>query len=161
MAVYYFDSSAVIKLYQSEKGSQEVGRILSEPHSQYFISRLTVVETERAFARRIRAHELSPGEIEELRSGFYLDLRKRRFHIKEISPLHCRSAVRLVRKYALLQQTPLVRSLDALHLAVALDIREREGLDIFVAADKDLCEVAKTEHLHVINPEQSSDAADS
>jgi hypothetical protein len=50
------------------------------------------------------------------------------------------------------QAVPLLRSLDALHLAVALDIREREGLDFFVCADKDLCTVAEAEQLRVLNP---------
>jgi len=43
--------------------------------------------------------------------------------------------------------------LDALQLSVALDLRHRGMLDYFVCADKDLCEVAKSEGLAVINPE--------
>jgi len=46
----------------------------------------------------------------------------------------------------------LVRTLDALHLTVAIDIRAREGLDVFVCADKDLCAVAEAEQLSVLNP---------
>lgn len=152
MARYYLDSSAAIELYQTEEGSAEVRRIVNEPNSLRFISRLTIVEVLRAFSRRLRAQEISEREFERLRLGFYEDLRRRRMRVKEVTRLHYRSAARLVRQYAPTQAVPLLRSLDALHLAVALDIREREGLDFFVCADKDLCAVAEAEQLHVLNP---------
>ena len=152
MPTYYLDASAAIKLYQSEEGSEVVEQILSSPDSLCFISRLTVVEIERAFSRRGRVHEVSPEELEELRLGLHLDLRRRRLRVKEVLPFHYRSAIRLVRKYASAQHVPLVRTLDALHLAVAMDIRVREGLDVFVCADKDLCAVAIAEQLSVLNP---------
>lgn len=155
MAIYYLDSSAAIKLYRLEAGSAAVEQIVNEPDSLRFISRLTVIETERAFGRRVRINEVSQSELEELRFGFYLDLRRRRMRVKEVTRLHYRSAVRLVRKYALSQHVPFVRSLDALHLAVALEARDQEGLDFFVCADKDLCAVAEAEQLSVINPELS------
>jgi predicted nucleic acid-binding protein len=151
MARYYLDSSAAIKLYQTEEGSAEVGRIVSEPNSLRFIARLTIVEVLRAFSRRLRAQEISAREFERLRLGFYEDLRRRRMRVKEVTRLHYRSAARLVQQYAPTQTVPLLRSLDALHLAVALDIGAREGLDFFVCADKDLCGVAEAEQLGVLN----------
>src|SRR5262249_39326708 len=142
MARYYLDSSAAIKLYHAEEGSREVERIVSEPHSLRFISRLTLVEVLRAFSRRFRTQEIADQDRERLRFGLYQDLRRRRMRVKEVTRLHYRSAARLVQQYAPTQTVLLLRSLDALHLAVALDIREREGLDFFVCADKDLCAVA-------------------
>jgi predicted nucleic acid-binding protein len=152
MPTYYLDSSAAIKLYQTEEGSAEVARIMSEPNSPRFIARLTIVEVLRAFSRRLRAQEISAREFERLRLGLYEDLRRRRMRVKEVTRLHYRSAARLVQQYASTQAVPLLRSLDALHLAVALDIRTREGLDVFVCADKDLSAVAEAEQLSVFNP---------
>jgi hypothetical protein len=43
--------------------------------------------------------------------------------------------------------------LDALQLAVALDVKDRVGLEAFVAADTALCEVAALVGLNVLNPE--------
>jgi hypothetical protein len=43
--------------------------------------------------------------------------------------------------------------LDALQLAVALEVKDRIGLDALVAADKVLCEVAVLEGVAVLNPE--------
>lgn len=170
MSVYFLDSSAVLKLYQQEKGSAEVHRVLSEPAAHFFISRLAVVEIQRAFARKVREGKLSEVELEELRRAFYDDLLEWRFRVKRLRDYHYHSAVRLVRKYAPVSQSieqsaagkkkasPLLRTLDALQLVVALDLQRREGLDAFVAADEDLCEVAKAEQLTVINPEQPEDS---
>lgn len=49
-----------------------------------------------------------------------------------------------------------LRSLDALQLAVALDLRAQSRVDVFAAADKALIEVARLEGLAVENPEDYS-----
>jgi len=59
----------------------------------------------------------------------------------------------LVKRYAFDLR---LRALDALHLAVALELRQRKLADYFVAADKVLCEVAALEGFAVVNPEHAS-----
>jgi predicted nucleic acid-binding protein len=49
----------------------------------------------------------------------------------------------------------LYRTLDALQLAVALEVQDRVGVHALVAADKVLCEVASLEGFAVLNPEHS------
>ena len=58
----------------------------------------------------------------------------------------------LVERYAFDSR---LRALDALQLAVALELRNQKLGDHFVAADAILCEVARLEGFAVINPEQS------
>jgi hypothetical protein len=48
-----------------------------------------------------------------------------------------------------------LRSLDALQLAVAINLRGRNLVDHFVASDRVLCDVASLEGFTVINPEES------
>jgi hypothetical protein len=48
-----------------------------------------------------------------------------------------------------------MRTLDALQLAVAQDLRRRNLLDIFVVANKLLAEIAVLEALVVENPEDT------
>lgn len=93
--------------------------------------------------------------MDELRDGFYQDLQRRRFWVRRLREFHYHAAVRLVRRYAQERLRPLPRTLDAVHLVAALDVRAREGLDFFVSADKDLCEIAEAEQLRVLNPESS------
>ena len=54
MSCYFFDSSAVAKLYQSEAGSDRVEAVLRESNRRILISRLTVVEMHSVFARTVR-----------------------------------------------------------------------------------------------------------
>ena len=51
--------------------------------------------------------------------------------------------------------TKPLRTLDALQLALAIDLRAQELLNVFVVADKALCEVAKSEGLPVLNPDET------
>ena len=70
MALYYLDSSALVKLYQPEAGSEEVERIVSEPGSVRVMSRLALVEVQRALCRRLRVQDISESELDDLRRGF-------------------------------------------------------------------------------------------
>jgi predicted nucleic acid-binding protein len=154
MAIYFLDSSAVVKLYQPEAGSEEVDRIVSEPGSTRLMSRLALVEVQRALCRRLRVQDISESELDDLRRGFYEDLLQRRIRVKQLQDRHYRSAVRLIRKYApeFTLPLPLLRTLDALHLVSALEVQALEGLDYFVSADANLCKIAQEEQLSVINP---------
>ena len=82
MASYFLDSSAVVKLYQPEAGSEEVNRIVSEPGSVRFMSRLALVEVQQALCRRLRVQDISESELADLRRGFYEDLLLRRIRVK-------------------------------------------------------------------------------
>ena len=59
-------------------------------------------------------------------------------------------AVRLLSSYALTQS---LRTLDALQLAVALELSRRDAVEHVVCADVAFCDVARQENLSVINPE--------
>ena len=49
MAIYFLDSSAIVKHYQAEVGTAEVDRVLHEANSRHFIALLAVVEVQSAF----------------------------------------------------------------------------------------------------------------
>ena len=154
----YLDSSTAIKLYLPEKGTDAVRALVQQPASQCFIAQLALVEVQRAFARRFRTREITEEEYDDLRRGFYQDIRRRQLTVFQLKAQHYRSAVRLINKYASQQRSggrgiPLVRTLDAIHLAAALALSLREPLDHFVAADEDLCKVAALEQLSILNPE--------
>ncbi|HXG22348.1 MAG TPA: type II toxin-antitoxin system VapC family toxin [Methylomirabilota bacterium] len=153
MPIYFFDSSALVKRYRSEAGSDVVERLLIEPTARCYISRLAVVEVQRAFSRRVREREITEQELDSLRDRLYGDLGQRLVLVRKLRDFHYHNAVRLVRKYAPPQQIPLLRSLDAIHLVSALDLHARQPIDFFVSADRDLCKVAEAEQLNALNPE--------
>ena len=156
MPTYFLDSSAVVKHYHPEDGTAEVDRILGESNARYFISRLTVVEVQRAFVGKVRAREISVEELDELRQGFLEDVNKRRFEVVRLTDGHYREAEHLIRKYGTEEGVPLLHTLDALQLAVALDVSNQTNLDYFVSADKTQCQAAEAEQLSVINPTSSA-----
>lgn len=59
MALYFLDSSALVKHYHLEVGTAAVDRVLSEPNSRHFIALLAVGEVQSAFVGKAREHHLS------------------------------------------------------------------------------------------------------
>lgn len=152
MPTYYFDTSAAVKNYHQESGAEDIQRIITDPASVYIVSRLTLTEMQRAFARRARTQIITADELSTLRRVLYQDLQERRFHIARLHEYHHHTAVRLFLKYWAQHRVPLLRTADALHLGVALRLRDQDGLDYFVSADGDLCEIAEAEQVRVMNP---------
>lgn len=152
MAVYFLDSSAVVKHYQAEVGTAEVDRVLSELNSRHFIALLTVAEVQSAFVGKAREGHISLVELDAVRQQFLDDITQRRFQVVRMNDFHYRAAARLMRQYGPQPSQPRLRTLDALQLAVALEVRRQIQLDSFVSADDDLCSAAEAENLTVFNP---------
>jgi hypothetical protein len=147
MADYFLNSSAVGKNYHVEVGTAEVERLLKEPGDRHFISRLTVIEVPSIFAGKVRTGAITEADFQLLRRRFLTDVTKRQFHVIRLTGFHYHEAERLINQHAPRRS---LRTLDALQLAVALDLRRRGMLDHFVCADKSFCAVARIEGLSVI-----------
>jgi predicted nucleic acid-binding protein len=147
---YFFDSSALIKLYHPELGSQQVAAMFGGPDRRIIISRLAGVELHSALALKTRTGHWGGGDSAALRIRFLDDVANGGLALVAVSDFHYPAAERLIIKYG---DRPGLRTLDALQLAVALDVQHRVGLDAFVPVDKVLCEVATLEGFAVLNPE--------
>jgi predicted nucleic acid-binding protein len=150
MARYFFDSSALAKLYQAETGSAKVEAVFREPNRSIIISRLTVVEISSIFARRVRMGDLTAADAAFLRNHFLNDVAIGALTVVAVTDQHFSEAERLLIQYG---YTKSLRTLDALQLAVALDVHRRGSLNSMMAADSMLSEVAAAEGLTVMNPE--------
>ena len=150
MAGYFFDSSALAKLYHPELGTPKVLQIFSQPERKILISRLTLVEIQSVFAIKVRTGVLTKEDAELLRQRVVAHVASGDFELYTLADSHYAAAERLVTRYGFDHR---VRTLDALHLAVAADLREQGLLDYFVAADKAICDVAVLEQFSVVNPE--------
>jgi len=58
MANDFIDTSALVKYYHPEDGTQEVTRLLEEPPARHYVSRLSLVETVSAFAVKCRMRQI-------------------------------------------------------------------------------------------------------
>jgi len=150
MTTYYLDTSALVKGYAYETGSDWMQAVLHTPETHLFYTvRLAGPEMIAALYRKVRTRELSRSIAARLARDFKTDW-KRRYRILEIDAEIGNRAMELAEKHSL-------RGYDAVHLAAALLLHEtrREAHlpdMIFLAADDDLLQAAKTGGLSVDNP---------
>jgi predicted nucleic acid-binding protein len=155
--VLYLDSSALIKRYQYEHGTEALNARLQEETRglrSVFTSVLTYAEIHAALARRAREKLISPEEAVVVQDEFDADW------VLSIGPIELGTTVLglvrdIVRGLAL-------RGADAVHLASALWLRDmgRLGLKadqytgplIFVSSDKQLARAASKHKLDVFDP---------
>jgi predicted nucleic acid-binding protein len=149
LATYFFDSSALAKRYHPEAGSVPVMTVFREPDCRIIVSRLTVVEMRSMFAGKVRMGVLTPVQANELVEHFKADVAARRIEVFVVTEFNCRRAESLIARHGFEHR---LRSLDALQLAVALDLRDQSIGRTMVATDKTLCDVAALEGLSVLNP---------
>lgn len=71
MSVVYVDTSALVKYYITEYGSNWIRALLENPTSSAFTSLLTSIEAICAFARRRRGSMLSSDDHDRLLNFFH------------------------------------------------------------------------------------------
>lgn len=152
MPSYFFDSSALVKLYHVEVGTPLVDSLATASGSVVRISGFTPAEIVSAFAIKVRTRSIGRSDADVLVHQFLSDIAAGQLNVVSVAEPEFALAEALVRRYAFEFR---LRSLDALQLAVAISLRVRNLVDHFVAADRVLCEVAGLEGFSVINPEDS------
>lgn len=150
MTTYYLDTSALVKGYAYETGSNWIQSLLHTPQTHVFYTvRLAGPEMIAALFRKARTRELSRSAAKRLAQNFKVDWR-RRYRILEIDAEIGNRAMELAEKHSL-------RGYDAVHLAAALVLHESRPANhlpdiLFLAADDDLLQAANTEGLRTDNP---------
>ena len=140
MEHYLFDTSALVKRYHVEVGSPKVTQMFASPGADVLISDITVIEMHSAVAKKVRTGEISLSVRLNVLSQFANDLRTKTIKVIPVTKTHKREALRLINRYS---PTYVLRTLDALQLAVAVRLLRHGRLHAFVAADKVLCSVAQ------------------
>jgi len=151
---YFVNTSALAKVYHQEGGADFMRRIISDPASRSFVSHLTIVEMESVLSIKARTGEIDERQVETARRCLRADLSQQRFLVAlPIQPRHFHAARVLLVKYG---PTEGLRTLDALQVAIALDLKEAGQVSVLVAADQRLCRVATLAGCPAINPEHPS-----
>ncbi len=139
----YLDSSALVKRYVSEPGSDAVDRLLQE-HPHAATSRLACPEILSALNRKHKARELSARSLAALEASFEADWK--RLFVLEFSGEMLSIVKSAIRKHA-------IRGADAVHLASAMWLRSVLKEDVlFACADARLLAAARLERLFVFDP---------
>jgi len=138
----YFDTSALIKRFVAEPGTQTVLRLLKED-SLLATSKVAYAEVHAALARRLRAGDLSRTAFGRISATFERDW-------PMIMRMELSDPVLFLTR-ELVSRNPL-RGFDAIHLATALRARDQLGEKIqFVAADARLLAAAASEELESVD----------
>ncbi len=155
MPIYYLDTSAIMKRYRTEIGSDVVDEIFDglTDSDELATSYLTLLEVNSAATRLLKGRVIAQSVYRRILSRFTLDIFNDAVTLLPIQNELIDSAIDIAGEYAL-------RSLDALHFASALiAIRmssDSQGL-FMVSADRELLEACESYGILTLNP-QSNDA---
>ncbi len=151
--IMYFDTSAVIKRYATEQGTDWVRSFFTPPATnQVYTSQITLVEVAAGLQRKVRSRALPPRYAQKALQTFLDDVTSGDYVIVPLNNTIINLAVQLT------QHHPL-RAYDALHLATTKQISDtlqQANLSpaTFVCADTRLLEAAQKEAQLVANPNQ-------
>ena len=147
---YFLDSSAVVKKYVDEAGSDVVRRLLAgRDNGRFHVAHVTLVEVVAALHRRSRRGDVDARSGGRLIEDFRREL-PRFAYVIEVSPTRVEEAAALAARHVL-------RGYDAVQLSVAMYVNTlalpegREPITL-VSADRALNIAAQAEGLHVLDP---------
>jgi predicted nucleic acid-binding protein len=155
MAVFYLDTSALVKRYRTELGTEVVEDLLSNPSQQdrFFTSFLSIIELTSGILRLAKGRQLREETAQEILARFRADVHE----LLRVWPLDedgAAAAVTVVQQHRL-------RSADAIHLATAEAIGSLvpDARVVMVSSDRELLDAAEAAGLTPLDP-QASDAGE-
>mgnify|MGYP001412089064 CR=1 FL=1 len=138
MSLIYVDTSVLAKRYLRGPASDDIEDWLDDPAHRFLVSDLVVVELESVMARRERELKGGPDRSQvrlriddDMRSGFFV--------------VHPLDTSVLISARRLIAEGPPLATLDALHLASAID----GGADVVATDDRQLAHAAMDAGLQV------------
>ena len=148
MPVFYLDTSAIVKSYHTERGSEVVDELLDNPlpQDQFHTSFFTLLEGISAIERLADSGQLEKALVVSALARFRRDIRDR-FHLWPISNEIIAEAASVVGHHKL-------RAADAIHLATALSVAlvVPGTQTIMVPSDQRLIRSAQAAALVVLDP---------
>lgn len=143
MANLFFDTSALVKRYHDEPGTETVDALI-EGGDGVVISSLAIVETASAFRRKYNQGHVEKESMELLLAAFFREA----LEDFQIIPME-ESIVQF--SFDLVLDADL-RTLDSLQLAAALSIGADDDTVTFVSADRALVSTAESRGLNALDP---------
>jgi predicted nucleic acid-binding protein len=150
LALYYLETSVLVKLYVREPGTERLLRLVSRTNQHRFaVLTLSRVEFQSAIRRREREGDIGPALAQRLLNRFGEHM-ETKFLKQVINDSLLDLAASLVDRYPL-------RAYDAVQLAGCLILRAGSGKDdpTFVSSDQRLMEAAEAEGLPSLDPSVS------
>ncbi len=143
--ILFFDTSALIKFFHKEEGTDAVSGLILNEENKTWISEAVEVEFLSALYRRFRNKEIDENELEVAISAFEEQMKS--FHIEPFGNVTINEAKLMLKKYG---KTLGLRTLDAFQLAAFTLISEDDWF--FVTSDTRLYSIAVQMRFKTINP---------
>ena len=144
----FFDTSALVKFFHEEEGTEAVTDLILETNNQIWISELSHLEFLSAVFRRFRNRELDEERLNTAVNSS--ENQVDRFNIEPLGHADLEEAALLLKNHG---RTYGLKSLDSLHLGTFSLISEKDW--VFVTTDESLCSVAKLIGYNTTNPSPS------
>jgi len=139
----FFDTSALVKYFHAESGSEDVIKLLDNYDNDIWVSEITAVEFSSTLNRRFRMGEISARALNLAIKAFEIKLTKE-WILADIDSQVFATAKELIHIYGKAQS---LRTLDAIQLASFKCLQEDE-LE-FVLSDVALSKIAKDSGVRV------------
>lgn len=143
---YYFDTSALVKIYHREHGTSKVLDIYDNVDNSIQISELGRVEFLSTIHRKYREKEFSSETLDALICKFYDDTDSR-YEVLQLSSLITDEAEALIQKFA---KKYSLKTLDSIQFAFFNVYCENDA--IFVCSDAKFCKIIEKEGFQVLIP---------
>ncbi len=147
MALYYLETSALVKLYVREPGTDRLLQLANDSvENRFAVLTLSQVEFRSAIRRRERAGDIDPKLVGMILDRFQQHL-ETRFLRQVLTDAVLDGASEMIDRYAL-------RAYDAIQLAGCLALKTTSGSEslAFVCSDQELLEAARSELLSILDP---------
>jgi len=136
----FFDTSALIKKYIMEEGTDNVDDLMNKADRVY-VSSTTEIETLSTFRRLLIEKAINENDYKILKKEFETDYQ---FYTRvDFDDSIVTNAKLMIEKYQL-------KSLDSIQLGTMLMLKDE--IDFFVVCDDKLIKAGKKERLKIINP---------
>ncbi|HVG46324.1 MAG TPA: type II toxin-antitoxin system VapC family toxin [Longimicrobium sp.] len=148
--MYFVETSALVKAYVTEPGSETVTGAFERFRGSLFTSELVAIETLGTLTRLKRSRTITRGAYRKLRREFEMDLSEI-FRIAPIAPDTLTLALELVHDY----RNTAANGMDLVHLATLEHLQSLYPPETvyLMCSDRALGNVAAARGVEVFNPE--------
>jgi len=148
LSKYFFDTSAVVKRYHLEDGSDLIDKLFAESDAEFVISDISIIEFYSALSLKIRVGEIDEENFMSLRKLFSQDIKRGLYEVAQFTNAEKLESTKLLLKYA---KKHSLKTLDAIQLSVVKSVNQAE-VKAVVCADEKFCKIITLEGFPVINP---------
>jgi predicted nucleic acid-binding protein len=147
--IVFFDTSALVKRYHREVGTDVVEAAFRGHSSTRMISDIGVIECYSAFARKVRTGDITKEDFRATLQELAEDIRSGTIRLAFFGDSDKREAAALLEKYG---SSRNLRTLDAMQLAVIKRLGTHVIRDVY-CADRPFIDLIEAEGFSVLNPE--------